>query len=243
MRERGEAKETFWLREYRAKASSGDALVASGRGARFGTAQYLQTVAHVVSTLRPAVTDRVLDVGCGNGLMAIVLARLCGEMIGVEPVVELAAQARDHNRAAANVGIVAGEARALPVRTESVDIVLCYGVLQLIEDADDVERMLAELARVLRCPGRALVGGIPDLRAKARVLEPYLAEVQAAAHLSAADKAAILERNRRGRWYDPDDLATAARGAGFAAVWRPAPAALVESEDRFDLLLERGAAR
>jgi hypothetical protein len=106
-----------------------------------------------------------------------------------------------------------------------------------------VRHTLEEIARVLRRPGRALLGAIPDLRVRDRVLEPYLAGVRAATHLSPDDKAAILERNRRGRWFDPEALTGLAREAGFTATWRPAPPGLVESDDRFELLLERGRPR
>jgi SAM-dependent methyltransferase len=241
--ERPRVEEPFWYREYRLKAGSGDALAASGRGARFGVAEYLKVVAHVVRAVRPTSTERVLDIGCGNGLMAVVLSALGGEVVGVEPVPELAVQARVHNRAAGNVRIVVGESRALPLGDASADVVICYGVLQLIEETDDVRLTLQEIARVLRRPGRALIGAIPDLRARDRVLEPYLAGVRAATHLSADDKAAILERNRRGRWYDPEALTDLARRAGLGATWRPSPPGLVESDDRFDLLLERGGGR
>jgi SAM-dependent methyltransferase len=241
--ERPRVEERFWHREYRLKAGSGDPLVASGRGARFGVAEYLKVVAHVVRAVRPTSTERLLDVGCGNGLMAIVLAPLSGEVVGVEPVPELAAQARLHTRAAGNVRIVVGEGRALPVGAACADAVICYGVLQLLEEPEDVRLTLQEIARVLRRPGRALIGAIPDLRVRDRVLEPYLAGVRAATHLSADDKAAILERNRRGRWFDPDSLTGLAREVGFTAAWRPAPAGLMESDDRFELLLEPGRAR
>jgi SAM-dependent methyltransferase len=237
--ERARGEEPFWYREYRAKARSADDLIASGRGARFGVADYLKIVAHVMQVLRPRPGDRLLDVGCGNGLMAIVLAPLCREVVGVEPVLELVERARAHTRQAANVRIVAGEGRALPVGGASMDLVLCYGVLQLIEEADDVRRTLGEIARVLRPAGRALVGAVPDLRARDRVLEPYLASVRTATHLGAEEKAAVLERNRRGRWFDPEALTDLAREAGLAAAWRPAPAGLLEAEDRFELMLER----
>lgn len=229
----------FWRRDYETKARSGDDLTASGRGARFGVADYLKIVGHVVRTLEPARGHRLLDVGCGNGLMAPVLAPLCRELVGVEPVAALVAQARAHAAGVANARFVEGDSRALPVETAGFDRVLCYGVLQHLEEAAAVEETVAEIARVLADTGRVFIGAIPDATVKERVLGPYLDGVRAATHLSAGQKDEILERNRRGRWFEPDALAALARKAGLAADVRRPPAALVESSDRFELVLER----
>ena len=229
----------FWYQEYEKKARSSSDLIASGRGDRFGVADYLKVIGHVASSLALTPGDRLLDVGCGNGLMAIVLSELCRELVGIEPVEALAAQARAHNRARSGVRIVVGESWALPITSRSVDRLLCYGVLQLLEDLDAVERSLAEMARVLRPGGRGLIGAIPDLRVRDRVLGPYLESVRTASHLSAEEKAAIIERNRRGQWFDPPALARLAEGQGLVVTTRGAPAHLLEAEDRFELLVER----
>jgi ubiquinone/menaquinone biosynthesis C-methylase UbiE len=231
-------RESFWYREYLKKARSDNDLVASGRGERFGVAEYLKVVTHTVDSLGLSLNHRLLDVGCGNGLMAIVLSGLCREVVGVEPVEELGRQARAHNAGAGNVRVIAGESWALPVKSQSFDRLLCYGVLQLIEDVVAVNATVEEMARVLRPGGRAFLGAIPDLRVRDRVLEPYLEGVRNATHLTSEQKAEILERNRRGRWFDSDELAALARRVGFTATSRRPPAHLVEAVDRFELVLD-----
>jgi len=96
---------------------------------------------------------RVLEVGCGYGLVTAELARrAAGPVVALDP--ELSpAQA---------VGIyypaVAGDALRLPFREASFDLVFCQNLLLWVSA---VERAVAEAARVLQ-PGGALVALEPD---------------------------------------------------------------------------------
>jgi ubiquinone/menaquinone biosynthesis C-methylase UbiE len=56
-----------------------------------------------------------------------------------------------------NVDVRDGDATALPVDAESIDVVISNGVLNLVPDQP---RALAEIARVLKPDGRALIADI-----------------------------------------------------------------------------------
>jgi 2-polyprenyl-6-hydroxyphenyl methylase/3-demethylubiquinone-9 3-methyltransferase len=114
--------------------------------ARFG---YMRRVLMEELHLRP--TDlRVLDVGCGGGLLAEEFARLGCAVTGVDPSGESLAAAREH---AAAQGLAIEYERsvgeALPCAAESFDVVYCCDVL---EHVDDPGQVIAETARVLK-PG------------------------------------------------------------------------------------------
>ena len=115
--------------------------------ARFG---YMRRV--LIDELHLAPTGlRVLDVGCGGGLLAEEFARLGCAVTGVDPSEESLAAARAH-AAAQGLAIEyrSGRGEALPFRSESFDVVYCCDVL---EHVDDLRQVIAESARVLRAGG------------------------------------------------------------------------------------------
>lgn len=93
---------------------------------------------------------RVLDVGCGGGLLAEEVARLGCTVIGVDPSHGSLTAARAH---AATQGLAieyqGGRGEALPFAAESFDVVYCCDVL---EHVSDLRQVVAESARVLK-PG------------------------------------------------------------------------------------------
>jgi 2-polyprenyl-6-hydroxyphenyl methylase/3-demethylubiquinone-9 3-methyltransferase len=93
---------------------------------------------------------RVLDVGCGGGLLAEEFARLGCAVSGVDPSEESLRAARRH---AADQGLAIryqrGQGESLPVAADSFDVVYCCDVL---EHVDDLRQVVAETARVLK-PG------------------------------------------------------------------------------------------
>jgi SAM-dependent methyltransferase len=102
----------------------------------------------------PSGEERALDVGTGAGALALALAPLVREVVGVDPVPELLALARERAAGLANVEFVAGDGRALPFPDFSFDLV---GTLRTLHHVHRPELVVAELARVTRLGGRVLV--------------------------------------------------------------------------------------
>jgi SAM-dependent methyltransferase len=102
--------------------------------------------------VRPAGGGRMLDVGCGAGALALALAPHAREVVGVDPVPELLARARE--RAPANATFVEADGTALPFADESFDLA---GTLRTLHHVPRPERVLAELTRVTKRGGRVLV--------------------------------------------------------------------------------------
>ena len=96
---------------------------------------------------------RLLDVGCGGGLLAEEFARLGFDVTGIDPAPESIATARAH-AASSGLSIVyeVGAGEHLPFAAGAFDQVACCDVL---EHVDDVDRVIREIARVLR-PGGLL---------------------------------------------------------------------------------------
>lgn len=100
----------------------------------------------------PSGAERALDAGTGAGTLALALAPLVQEVVGVDVVPELLERARAN--APANVSFVEGDATALPFDAESFDLACCRRTLHHIARP---ERAVAELARVTVSGGKVFV--------------------------------------------------------------------------------------
>ena len=128
--------------------------------------------------------ERVLDVGCGRGLMAIGAAELVprGEVVGIDlwsatdQTHNTADAARDNARragVAARVRIDTGDMRALPYAAATFDVVLSHWVVHNLPETCDRARALDEMLRVLRPAGLLILA---DINHQAE----YLAHLRAA---------------------------------------------------------------
>jgi SAM-dependent methyltransferase len=96
----------------------------------------------------------VLDVGCGDGTVASVLAPYCRTLTCIDNDERAVQAAGDRLASHAHVRVQAADAHALPFRDESFDDVLFFHTLTY---AAQPPRALAECARVLRPGGRAVL--------------------------------------------------------------------------------------
>lgn len=122
-------------------------LLKSGLNpARFG---YMVRVLAAEGTVEPSGV-RVLDVGCGGGLLAEEFAARGYAVTGVDPSAASLAAAREH---ATENGLLIDYRQAsgedLPFGDATFQVVYCCDVL---EHVDDVDRTIREIARVLE-PG------------------------------------------------------------------------------------------
>ncbi len=98
--------------------------------------------------------ERALDVGTGAGALALALAPLVREVVGVDRVPELLAHARKRAAAFGNVELIEADATALPFPAESFDLTT---TIRTLHHVPRPELVIAELVRVTRLGGRVLV--------------------------------------------------------------------------------------
>lgn len=128
----------------------------------WGTGKYEQTAAElepvawvVVEAAAPQRGEQVIDVACGTGNAALMAAARGADVLGVDLAARLLDVAAERAKAVGQPArFVVGDAQELPVADASADLVLSvFGVIF----APDPARAVAEIARVLRPGGRALL--------------------------------------------------------------------------------------
>jgi ubiquinone/menaquinone biosynthesis C-methylase UbiE len=103
--------------------------------------------------VEPRGDERALDAGTGTGALAFALAPLVREVVGVDLVPELLAEARRRVESSPNVEFVEGDITALPFEPVSFDLVATTSTIHHIQRP---ELVVAELVRVTR-PGGTIV--------------------------------------------------------------------------------------
>ena len=115
---------------------------------------------HAIGSVAARAT--VVDIGCGAGtdlLLAAMHVGAQGRAIGVDMTEAMRNRAR-HGAAAcgfAHVDVREGEATALPADSESVDVVISNGVLNLVADK---RAAISEIQRILKPGGRLQLADI-----------------------------------------------------------------------------------
>lgn len=126
---------------------------------------------------------RVLDAGCGAGVLMEEIARRGHQVTGLDVSLEMAAQAAQAvgDSGLALAGCVQGDLEALSFRDHAFDAVVCVGVLQYLPGD---KASIAELGRVLR-PGGLVVVTLPNILRISNLLDPvyYLRGFRYLVHL------------------------------------------------------------
>lgn len=104
--------------------------------------------------VQPRRDERALDVGTGTGPLALALAPLVREVVGLDLVPELLAYARRAAEGVPNVTFVEGDMARLPFEAGSFDLV---ATSRMIHHVAWPEVAIDELTRVCRVRGRLLV--------------------------------------------------------------------------------------
>lgn len=109
--------------------------------------------------LGPVEGRRILDLGCGTGHNAVVLARQGAKVLGVDPSAEQVGLARERAEAAeVRIELHQAELAELPfLRSDSIDAALS---VMALATADDLARVFRQVHRVLK-PEAPLVASFP----------------------------------------------------------------------------------
>ncbi len=141
----------------RAVAAEWDARVESWRSTCAGPA-FLRFRDRALDAAALRATDRVLDVGCGTGLLALAAAGLADSVVAldVSPRMLLEVQSAADARGLRNLSVVCADAAQLPLASDGMDCVMSSYALHHLDHRAKLAA-LAEARRVLRPGGRLVV--------------------------------------------------------------------------------------
>lgn len=170
---------------------------------------------------------RMLDVGCGGGLLAEPLARLGARVTGIDPAPENAAAARIHaTRSGLSIDYRAATIEELAAAEARFDIVIASEVVEHVADLDLFVQRCADcvapgglmivttINRTLKSFALAIVGAeyvlrwlpIGTHRWDRFVTPEELEEALSAAGLAVVDEAGIVYHLPTGEWRRSDDM-------------------------------------
>lgn len=144
-------------------ADESDRARAYAAWARSGSDGSFAPVLELLLDLLPALSLRVLDVGCGEGRVGAVLASNGYAVAGVDVEPSMVELAGEHHPA------VAADARSLPFPDDSFEAVVSVHALM---EMDDLDAVLRESARVL-APGGVFVAIVEHPFASGRKVDRY----------------------------------------------------------------------
>ncbi len=117
---------------------------------------YIESCLTRVSGEGSLAQQKILEVGCGGGLICEELAQRGAQMVGIDPSLGALDTARTHAQEQGlgqNIHYQQGNAESLPYEDGSFSAIVCFDVL---EHVSDLEATIKEIARVL-APGGVFV--------------------------------------------------------------------------------------
>ncbi|MFR9771131.1 class I SAM-dependent methyltransferase [Nocardia sp. SC052] len=184
--------------------------------------------ARLAELARPAAGAEVVDVGCGPGDLARVLARRVGRVTGVDPSPQMIDYATARSHDLANCRFEVGTAQDLPLPDASADLVTSTFAMHHIPASHRADA-IAQMFRVLRPGGRLLLADTlptdPLLSTVVRVMARFAAHRTHDADHDHGDPLAGIDIRR----YRDDLRANGFESVEFVAV-RPATAVLLANK-------------
>ncbi|MBI2583100.1 MAG: methyltransferase domain-containing protein [Candidatus Aenigmarchaeota archaeon] len=128
----------------------------SHRLAKLSDRTLRKLVGSIAEKLEIKENDRVLDVGCGAGVITVPLSRCAPKIIGVDASLSMIRYVPNHTPR------ILGEASRLPFADGSFDKILCHSMFQYFPDPEYARKSVLEMLRVCDRNGIIYIADIPN---------------------------------------------------------------------------------
>jgi SAM-dependent methyltransferase len=190
----------------------------------------------VQKKLRCRESDRILEIGCGTGLIAERIAKDLRTYIGLDIIYDLLKSAK-RNNTSINTNFLQGDGQVLPIKSGVIDRVLMYNVILYLPPLI-LKSILRECKRVLKPGGVLLIGDIPDPHNLLDLVRKQSSDSWRVVFL--AMNRMLVFRLRKffnqpgGGWYSPEGLHKILLSHGFVGVFMPQGASCPFGYYRYD---------
>lgn len=225
--------QTNWRRFWDDKAMSREDFAATGRGS-MDVVGFLHTVGEAARILKLGPADRLLDIGCGTGIMALALAPTVDRVHGIDLSPAMVARAERNSEGRHALSFTVGTVTDPGMESGACNKVLAYSVLQYLPDEASVAKAFAALAQLLPPDGLALYAANPDVGRK----QDYVDRVNNSDGNDESRKRALALIDET-LWFQPERLVELARAQGLAAEARPISARIWQHFYMFDLVARK----
>jgi len=120
----------------------------------------------VISKLSLKPTDKVLDIGCGVGLLGIPMSFLVERLTAIDHEKVLAVMRQ--RGGSDTIEFIAGDFMSVPLLGRTFSKIFTYGVVQNLEDEDALFLFIQKAVEALEPGGRFLIGDVSNVDKKAR---------------------------------------------------------------------------
>lgn len=119
----------------------------------YSSGQLPQLVRHTALAHMPCIKGRILDLGCGEGLLlkGLIASRPTVKVYGLDPWEEILLRAK--KRIGRKVMLLKGDSFHLPFKDEAFSVVFCLNLFINLAHKEEVIRTMREASRVLGSGG------------------------------------------------------------------------------------------
>jgi len=178
--------------------------------------------AHVLKALNLTPELRVLEAGCGTGLLASAIAGRVAHVVAGDIAFGFCQRARDKLEGRPGASICQSDARCLPFADNVFDRVLLYSVVLYLNERE-FKAALGEFRRILRPTGWAFVGDVCNpyryyhLCRSIRGLGRAASAAEWLKYVLRVSTYYVLSASPGHGWYTPGYFRRLAESAGFEA--------------------------